>query len=330
MDHRSEPPPVLERPVQAFADAYDTDAYDTDAYGTAAPGDRDASADRTAALLGEAERSSDVEEEWLAVPGDDGERVRVRILRPAGADEALPVVLHLHGLGGVRTTAGAHQRLLEDVVLGVDAAVVVPEYDLAGAAPHPVALEQAYTVLRWIAGGGGERLLDGCRVAVHGVSTGANLAAALTLLAKERGDVDLLYQVLVCPVVDAGMGTASHRLFARGYVVGGAALRAFWRRYLPDGAPRAAATASPARATVDQLRGLPPALVLTAEADAVRDEGEAYAARLRAADVPVVSARYHGTIHGFVLFDPLRHSWASRAARVQILDTLHVALHRTW
>ncbi|MFD3530368.1 alpha/beta hydrolase [Streptomyces sp. NPDC058664] len=321
MDHSAEPPPVLERPVQAFADAFDLRGAPCDASRPVAPGP-------TEALLGEADTDPDVEEDWLALPGRDGERIRVRILRPAGNEDPMPVILFLHGLGGVSTTAFAHQRLLEDLVLGADATVVVPEYDLSAASPYPVAVEQGYTVARWIADHGAEWRLDGCRIAVFGVSTGANLAAALTLLAKERGGVDILHHVLVCPVLDASMSTASYRRFARGYGVGDAAMRDFWQRYVPDAARREEITASPARATTDELRGLPPALVLTAEADVARDEGEAYAARLREAGVSVVSARYHGTIHGFVLFDALRHSDTARAARTQALDTLHVALHR--
>ncbi|MEU4797533.1 alpha/beta hydrolase [Streptomyces sp. NPDC023327] len=314
--------PALERRTRAFLrDHAWPAAPDTDA-------DAGESRARMAALWdGEGRDDPDVDEEWLALPGGDGQRIRVRILRPAGGDDALPVVLYLHGLGWMTTDAYAHRRLVADLVLGADAAVVVPEYEGPNDARHPGAVERAHTVARWIARHGGEWRLDGARMAVVGASAGAQHAAALTLLAQERGGPRLRHQVLMCPVTDAAMDTPSYRQFADGYFLSRATMRRYWQQYAPDPASRTHGTVSPLRAPVHSLRGLPPALVLTAEADVLRDEGEAYAARLREADVPVVSVRYHGTIHGFVLFDPLRGTDASRAARIQVTDTLHAALH---
>ena len=283
-----------------------------------------------ARLLGRAHPDDEVSEEWLSLPGGPGgQRIPTRILRPVGAGRPLPVVLFLHGLGWTLTDAAAHDRLLTDLALGADAAVVVPEYTRAPEARYPVAVEQVHAVARWIAGQGGGRGLDGDRTAVVGASSGANLAAALTLLAKERGEVALAHQVLICPVTDAGLDTRSYRDFGEGYFLDRRTMRDFWRQYVPDPADRTRSTASPLRATDTELAGLPPALILTAEADVVRDEGESYAARLRAVGVPVTSMRYHGTVHAFVLFDALRGSDASRAARIQTMDTLHTALH-TW
>ncbi|MFJ4870539.1 alpha/beta hydrolase [Streptomyces sp. NPDC088757] len=321
MEHVAGPPPVLEQSAQAFVEDH--------ACPEAADGVDSAHVGMSASLRGEADNAPDIEEEWLALPGCDGDRIRVRILRPAESDEPLPVILYLHGIGWTNTSATTHQRLLEDLVLGADAAVVVPEYDRPPAARYPVAVEQSYTVARWIAENGADWRLDGCRVAVVGVSTGANLAAALTLVVKERGGVDLMYQVLVCPATDASGLTPSYRSFAKGYFLNSAAMRGYWRNYVSDPVRRTEITASPLLATVDDLRGLPPALVITAEADILRDEGEAYAAKLRSAGVSVVSVRYHGTIHAFVLFDMLRESDAARAARTQTVDTLHTALHQS-
>nr|ABS90461.1 lipase [Streptomyces albus] len=328
--------PVLERRTRAFAEAYACPPVGTS--------DEAASRTRMAALWdGGGLDEPDVEEEWLALPGPDGERVRVRILRPAGAagtpgapgtpgaagreEEPLPVVLYLHALGWMLTDAYAHRQLLSDLVLGADAAVVVPEYEGPRDARHPHAVERAHTVARWLARHGAECGLDGSRMAVVGASAGAQQAAALTLVARERGGPHLRHQVLVCPVTDAAMDTPSYRHFEDGYFLGRSAMRGYWQRYAPDRASRADGVVSPLRAPLGGLRGLPPALVLTAEADVLRDEGEAYAARLREADVPVVSIRYQGTIHGFLLFDLLRATEASRAARIQVTDTLHAALH---
>ncbi|MFD4656079.1 alpha/beta hydrolase [Kitasatospora sp. NPDC058444] len=322
--------PVLGRQTRAFVESCPWPAPP--------PAGGPAPRERMAALWdGGGREEPEVEEEWLAVPGGDGqrgnggrgdgERIRVRILRPAGACEPLPVVLYLHGLGWMLTDAHAHQQLLVDLVLGADAAVVVAEYDGPEHARHPGAVERAYAVARWIAAHGAGCRLDGSRIAVVGASAGAQHAAALTLLARERGGPRLRHQVLVCPVTDAAMDTPSYHQFAEGYFLSRAAMREYWQQYAPDPRDRARSAVSPLRAPVESLVGLPPALVITAEADVLRDEGEAYAARLRQADVPVVSARYHGTIHGFVLFDRLRGTEASGAARIQITDALHTALH---
>ncbi|MFF5859004.1 alpha/beta hydrolase [Streptomyces sp. NPDC012751] len=314
--------PVLERLTRTFVAEHTLpDPADTDA-------ERAAARARVASLwTGDGSGEPDVEEEWLALPGSGGSRIRVRILRPADSDEPLPVVLYLHGLGWMLTDAYAHRKLVTDLVLGADAAVVVPEYDAPDDARHPDALERAYTVARWIADSGGTCRLDGSRMAVVGASAGGQQAAALTLLAHHRGGPRFRHQVLLCPVTDAGMDTPSYHQFADGYFLSRAAMADYWQRYAPDPRTRAEETVSPLRAAAGSLRDLPPALVVTAEADVLRDEGEAYAARLRDADIPVVSIRYHGTIHGFMLFDMLRRTDASRAARIQVTDTLHTALH---
>ncbi|MGA5065184.1 alpha/beta hydrolase [Streptomyces exfoliatus] len=266
--------------------------------------------------------------EWFAVPGGPTGHVRVQVVRPAGSADDVPVVLFLHGLGWALGDAGTHERLVRAFALGADAAVVFVEYERAPEARYPVAVEQCYAVARWLSERGGEIGLDGSRMAAVGDSSGGNLVAALTLLAKERGGVRLLQQVLLCPVTDAGCDTPSYEEFADGYFLGRDTMRWFWDQYVPDVRQRDQATASPLRASLEQLSGLPPALVVTSEADVLRDEGEAYATKLRAAGVPVVSVRYHGTIHGFVVLDPLRDTDAARAALVQALDTVHVALHR--
>ncbi|MGW2956578.1 alpha/beta hydrolase [Streptomyces eurythermus] len=272
--------------------------------------------------------------EWFMLPGGPTGHVRVEVVRPADSVGALPVVLFLHGLGhvlgddGTRTSSPTHVgRLARTFALGTDAAVVLVDYASAPEAAYPVAVEQCYAVARWLGERGGEIGLDGSRMVAVGDSVGGNLVAALTLLAKERGGIRLVQQVLLCPVTDTDFGTSSYREFAEGYFVGRDTMRRFWDRYAPDVRQRGLATVSPLRATLEQLAGLPPALVVTSEADVVRDEGEAYSARLRAAGVDVVSVRYHGTIHGFMVLDPLRETDSARAALIQTLDIVHLALH---
>ncbi|UQX04228.1 alpha/beta hydrolase [Streptomyces sp. RerS4] len=267
-----------------------------------------------------------VDEEWVTVPGGPTGEVRTRVVRPRGAAGPLPVILYVHGAGWVFGNAHTHDRLVRELAVGVGAAVVFPEYDLSPEARYPVAVEQSYAVARWIGDEGPANGLDGGRIAVAGDSVGGNMSAALTLLAKERGDVRFVQQVLFYPVTDASFDTESYRRFAEGYFLRRDAMRWFWDQYTTDTAERARATASPLRATTEQLTGLPPALVITAEADVLRDEGEAYAARLREAGVPVTSLRVLGTIHDFVMLNALRDTNAARLAIGVAVDTLRGAL----
>ncbi|MDX3764129.1 alpha/beta hydrolase, partial [Streptomyces sp. AK02-04a] len=219
----------------------------------------------------------DIDEEWVTVPGGPTGSVRARIVKPAGVTGTLPVILYIHGAGWVFGNAHTHDRLVRELAVGAEAAVVFPEYDLSPEARYPVAIEQNYTVAQWVVQQGASKGLDGSRLAVAGDSVGGNMTAALTLMAKERGDVPLLQQVLFYPVTDANFDTGSYHQFAEGYFLRRDGMQWFWDQYTTDEADRAQITASPLRATTEQLTGLPPALVITGEADVLRDEGEAYA-----------------------------------------------------
>jgi acetyl esterase len=269
----------------------------------------------------------EVDEEWVTVHGGPTGSVRARIVKPAGATGTLPVIVYIHGAGWVFGNAHTHDRLVRELAVGAGAAVVFPEYDLSPEARYPVAVEQAYAVARWVVTEGAGKGLDATRIAVAGDSVGGNMSAALTLLAKQRGDLPLVYQVLFYPVTDAAFDTGSYHQFATGYFLRRDAMRWFWDQYTTDPAQRAQVTASPLRATVEELTGLPPALVVTAEADVLRDEGEAYANKLRQAGVPVVATRYQGIIHDFVMLDALRDTNAARAAITQATTALREALH---
>ncbi|GAB3845458.1 alpha/beta hydrolase [Dactylosporangium cerinum] len=253
-------------------------------------------------------------------------RVPVRIVAPPGAAGPLPVILYVHGLGWVFGGPGSHDRLVRELAVGVGAAVVYPDYSLSPEAAYPTALEEVYAVAEWIAASGAGHGLDPARIAIAGDCAGGNLAAAVTLLAKQRGGVSFVRQVLFYPVTDAAFGTGSYHEFAEGYVLRRDAMKWFWDQYTTDPRQRAEITASPLRATVEQLTELPPALVIVAEADVLRDEGEAYAGKLRAAGVPVVAVRYQGVIHDFVALDALRGTGAAQAAIAQAVAFLSDAL----
>lgn len=237
------------------------------------------------------------------------------------------MILYIHGAGWVFGNAHTHDRLVRELAVGTGAAVVFPEYDLSPEARYPVAIEQNYAVAQWIVREGATKGLDGTRLAVAGDSVGGNMSAALTLMAKDRGDVPLRHQVLFYPVTDAAFDTNSYHQFATGYFLRRDGMEWFWDQYTTDPAQRAEITASPLRATTEQLAGLPAALVITGEADVLRDEGEAYANKLRAAGVPVTAVRYQGIIHDFVMLNALRETRAAQAAITLAIQTLREALH---
>ncbi|MDT0394928.1 MULTISPECIES: alpha/beta hydrolase [Streptomyces] len=267
----------------------------------------------------------DVDEKWLTVPAGAGD-VRVRVVRPAGSTGVLPVILYVHGGGWILGNAGTHDRLVRELAVGAKAALVFVEYDRSPEAKYPVALEQAYATARWITVHGAEEDLDASRLVVAGDSVGGNMAAALTHLAKQRGDVTFLHQSLYYPVTDAAQDTASYRTFADGPHLTAKAMEWFWDAYTTDPAERARITVSPLRATPDDLRGLPPAFVVVDENDVLRDEGEAYARKLLEAGVPTTSIRYNATLHDFMMLNPVRGTQASTAAIAQAVHVLREAL----
>ncbi|MEU5860831.1 MULTISPECIES: alpha/beta hydrolase [unclassified Nonomuraea] len=270
-----------------------------------------------------------VDEEWVTVPGGPTGEVRARIVRPAGSTGDLPVIIYIHGAGWVFGNAHTHDRLVRELATGAGAAVVFPEYDLSPEHRYPVAIEQNWTVARWIVTDGASKGLDATRLAVAGDSVGGNMTAALTIMAKQRGGLSLRGQVLFYPVTDASFDTGSYRQFAEGYFLRRDGMQWFWDQYTTSAAERAEITASPLRATVEELTGLPPALVITGEADVLRDEGEAYAAKLREAGVPVTAVRYQGIIHDFVMLNALRGTYAAESAIELAVGTLRRALHES-
>jgi acetyl esterase len=267
----------------------------------------------------------DVDDKWMVVPAEAG-NVRVRIVKPVGSTGTLPVVLYVHGGGWVIGNAGTHDRLVRELAVGAGAAVVFVEYDRSPEARYPVALEQAYATAQWIVKSGAEEGLDPSRLAVAGDSVGGNMSAALTILAKQRGDVHFVHQSLYYPVTDAGQDTDSYREFADGPYLTAKAMAWFWDAYTTDPAQRAEITASPLRASLADLEGLPPAFVIVDENDVLRDEGEAYARKLIAAGVPTSSVRYNGTLHDFMMLNPVRATEATSAAMAQAIDILKTAL----
>lgn len=270
----------------------------------------------------------EIVETWHTVEAEVGD-VQVRLVKPAVTehDGPLPVVVYMHGGGWVLGSAATHDRLVRDLATGAGVAIAFVDYTRSPEARFPVALEQGYATARWIVSSGAEHNLDTTRMAVAGDSVGGNMAAALTLLAKERGDVQFRHQSLYYPVTDAARNTESYRLFGEGPFLLDKSMAWFWDNYLPDQDKRELSTASPLRATLEELQGLPEAFVVVDENDVLRDEGEAYARRLLQAGVRTTSVRYNATIHDFMMLNPLRSSAASTAAVEQAIHVLRKALH---
>lgn len=263
---------------------------------------------------------------WTTVPCDFGD-VRVRIIRPEGVEGPLPVILYMHGGGWVLGNADTHDRLVRELAFGAHASLVFVEYDRSPEARYPVAIEQGYAVARWIIREGAPHGLDANRMAIAGESVGGCMTAAIALMAQQRGDVRFIHQSMYYPVTDAGMDTASYHEYAEGYYLTAKAMAWFWDAYTPDLAQRAEPFCSPLQASDAQLDGLPPTLLIVDEADVLRDEGEAYASRLRAAGVDVTTVRYDGAIHDFMMLNPLSEMHATRAAIAQAIGVLREALH---
>jgi acetyl esterase/lipase len=269
-----------------------------------------------------------VEDKWTTVPAAVGD-VRVRILKPVGAASGpLPVILYVHGGGWVLGDSGTHDRLIRELTAGTGAALVFVEYSRSPEARYPVAIEQAYATAQWVTRQGLSEGLDASRMVVAGDSVGGNMAAVLAILAKRRGDVTFRHQSLFYPVTDAGQDTPSYRAFADGPHLTAAAMAWFWDAYLPDKAKRDEITASPLRATLDELSGLPETFLVVDENDVLRDEGEAYGRKLTAAGVRVTSARYNGTLHDFMMLNPVRSTAATTAAVEQAIHVIRKALSR--
>jgi acetyl esterase len=267
-----------------------------------------------------------VDERWITVPAEVGD-VRVRIVRPPDATARLPVILYMHGGGWVLGNAQTHDRLVRELAVGTGAAIAFVEYDRSPEVHYPVAIEQGYATARWIMREGAANQLDSERVAVAGDSVGGGMTAALALMAGERGDVRFVQQSMYYPVTDAGIDTGSYAQFADGYFLTAKSMAWFWDAYLPEVDRRSEPYASPLRASDEQLAGLPPAFLIVDEADVLRDEGEAYAARLRGAGVAVTTVRYDGITHDFMMLNPLSRTHATRAAVAQAVAFLRSALH---
>ncbi|MGN6630058.1 MAG: alpha/beta hydrolase [Candidatus Nitrosocosmicus sp.] len=271
--------------------------------------------------------SAEIEEKDIPI-GPNG-KISIKILRPTeknDKEEILPVVMYFHGGGWVLGGFDTHDRLLRELTNGMHCAIVFVDYTRSPEAKYPTSIEEAYTATKWIAENGQTLNLDSSRLAVAGDSVGGNMATVVALLAKDRGGPSIIFQLLFYPVTDANFDTDSYLLYQEGYFLTRESMKWFWNNYLSDDTNKKEPMVSPLHASLEQLHGMPPALIIVGENDVLRDEGEAYAHKLMQAEVKVTATRYLGTIHDFVMLNPITDTPAPRGAIKQACDTLKKVL----
>lgn len=243
-----------------------------------------------------------------------GKPLTLTIVMPEHASSTLPVFMFFHGGGWVLGDFPTHERLVRDMVNASGAAAVFVNYQPSPEAHFPVAITQAYEATKWVAEHGAEIGVDGKRLALVGNSVGGNMVAAVALQAKQFKTPAIRYDVMLWPVTDARFDTASYDQFADGHFLTKNMMKWFWDNYTVSEKDRNNILASPLRATTEQLKGLPPTLIQTAELDVLRDEGEAFGRKLDAAGVPVTVTRYNGMIHDYGLLNALSQEPTVRTA----------------
>ena len=311
--------PGVERNTQAFLEVL--------AKGGGKPLETLSPTDARAVLVGAQQGArlppADVHEKTVTI---DGKPLKLTIVRPAGAKGVLPAFMFFHGGGWLLGDFPTHERFVRDLVADSGAAAVFVNYTPSPESRYPVAINEAYAATQWVADNGAQIGVDGKRLAVAGNSVGGNMATVVALMAKAKGTPALRAQVLFWPVTNANFENVSYDEFANDHFLTKGMMQWFWDAYTTDAKQRHEIYASPLLATPEQLKGLPPTLIQTAEKDVLRDEGEAYARKLDAAGVTVVATRYSGMIHDFGLLNVLSSVPSTKAALHQASEELKARL----
>ena len=256
----------------------------------------------------------------------DERTVKVHIMTPTHLRGKPGVLFFIHGGVWIVGNFQNHQRLMRDLVIESGQIGVFVEYTPLPDAKYPTQIEESYAALKWVAANAAAFGADGSRIAIAGNSVGGDMTAALTLIAKDRNGPKIAYQVLLIPATDANVDTASYHEFGTERFLARAFMKYGWDLYAPDDKTRNNPYVSPLRASNEKLMGLPPALVITAENDPLRDEGEAYARKLKEARVAVTATRYNGMIHDFVLLNAFQKLPGTQAALKQASEAIRDAL----
>jgi acetyl esterase len=258
----------------------------------------------------------------------NGISVNIIIVRPRGIGGSLPAFMFFHGGGWVIGDFPTHERFIRDLVVYSGTVAVYVDYTRSPEARYPVAVNQAYAATQWISEHGEEVQIDGKHLAVAGNSAGGNIAAAVALMSRDKKGPELKFQLLFWPVTNADLETVSYNQYANDRFLTKNMMRWFWDHYIPNVQQRRETYASPLQATLEELKGLPPTLVQTAENDVLRDEGEAYARKMDEAGVEVTLVRMQGMIHDYGLLNPLAHIPAVQSALRYAANELKKALSK--
>jgi acetyl esterase len=247
----------------------------------------------------------------------DGYSITLNIVRPEGVKGTLPVFIFIHGGGWVLGDYPTHKRMVRDLVVLSGFAAVFVNYTRTPDAQYPQAINEIYAATKWVAEHGEEIGVDGKNLAVVGNSVGGNMTAVTTLMAKAKGGPHIKLQILMWPIVDADFATDSYHQFGEKRFLTTPLMKWMYDMYIADPEKRKDIYASPLQATVEQLKGLPPALIQIAESDILQNEGAAYGRKLDEAGVNVTTVRYNGMIHDFGLLNGLAELPAVRSLFVQ-------------
>lgn len=268
---------------------------------------------------------SDIEESEREIT-QDGQTITIHIMKPKGAKGTLPVFMFFHGGGWVLGDYPTHKRLVRDLVVGSGAAAVFPDYTPTPDAQFPVAINQGYAATKWVAENGNEIGVDGSRLAVAGNSVGGNMSTVVSLMAKEKNGPKIAFQLLLWPLVDSDTSRPSYKKYGQGRFLTTPIMEWMWDMYIPNPEDRKQKYVSPVNATLEELKGLPPALIQVAENDILYDEGVAYGRKLDEAGVPVTTTVYQGMIHDYGMLNPLSHIPGVQEALIQASAMLREAL----
>lgn len=256
----------------------------------------------------------------------DGVTIKIHIVKPINAKADVPVFMFFHGGGWVLGDYPTHRRLVRDLVVNSGVAAVFPDYTPSPEAHYPVAVNQGYAATKWVAAHGKEIGVNGKKLAVVGNSVGGNMAAVVALMANDKKGPEIKLQVLLWPVTDADFSRPSYQAFGEGRFLTTSLMKWMWDNYTSNLNQRKEKYASPINTSLNELKGLPPALVQTAENDILRDEGEAYARKMSEAGVQVTLTRYQGMIHDYGLLNPIANVPAVQIALLQAASVINEAL----
>ena len=255
----------------------------------------------------------ETEIEDLTIPTELAGNVKVRCVRPKNVKDKLPAIIYAHGGGWVMGDEYIFNRLIKQIAIEANAALFFINYTRAPEAKYPTALNQIYGVMDYVYYHPDEFNLISKKIVIAGDSAGANMVASTMLMSKFAHGPEILAQILFYPVTDASMSTKSYKTFQNGPWLTQKAMEYFFDAYLPDERLKSDKYVSPLKASIDDLKGLPPTIIFTVENDVLRDEGEGFARKLATAGIDVINFRVNGTIHDFLMLNDLANSPQTKA-----------------